>query len=648
MKKWRFISNQNSTIVGINDAGIETFTANMNRSLVREIIQNSLDAALPDLNEPVKVDFAYFDMSREKVPDVDNFQDVLQKCMKSNSGEPDAYKFFKEADDLLKRPTIKVLRISDHNTIGLEGSNSCKKGTSWSRLVKESGSSNKGQNSGGSFGIGKSAAFACSDFRTVFYSSRDHKGLESNFGVAKLVSFQDEAYGGWTTGIGYYSEDSQFVAIPELANFDPKYSRVDSGTDIYIMGMHMTDDFENVFIRSVLLDFLVSFVEKKLVVNIQGRIINHENLSEYMSKLNPYDSEEIRNLLEYYDLLTSSNPKIKKIPLDPTVYGKKYGFEAGECILYLKEGEKLNRKILITREAGMRILEQNRISGSIEFTGVLIINGSHMNEVFKKMEVPSHDAWEPGRCRGEEKKYSKILSELRKYLRDTVKECYGKVTTSSMDAIGASDFLPDSIKSEEEKNLKRNTLNTQVKKLVSKEIEPTKKKTKPVDVKIISMDGDENSGSGPGDSEGPTPGPGPHPGPGLGPEPGENSGLNPGDNPGPSGKDPGDNVNYKLMNVKKRVICSHVEKGLYLLNFIIPSTASKGKIEFTLSGEQNDFELPIMNAKVLSGKTTRIESIIKNTIFLNDLKKGERLKIQLTVDFDTYCMMEVDYYANKK
>lgn len=44
MKKWRFVSNQNSTIVGINDAGIETFTADMHRSLVREIIQNSLDA----------------------------------------------------------------------------------------------------------------------------------------------------------------------------------------------------------------------------------------------------------------------------------------------------------------------------------------------------------------------------------------------------------------------------------------------------------------------------------------------------------------------------------------------------------------------------------------------------------------------------
>lgn len=38
MKKWRFMSNQNSTIVGINDAGIETFSADIQRSLIRELM----------------------------------------------------------------------------------------------------------------------------------------------------------------------------------------------------------------------------------------------------------------------------------------------------------------------------------------------------------------------------------------------------------------------------------------------------------------------------------------------------------------------------------------------------------------------------------------------------------------------------------
>ena len=84
MKKWRFLSNQNSTIVGINDAGIETFTANMNKSLVREIIQNSLDAVIDGGTDPVEVEFIQFDILRESIPDVDELQRAINKCKKSN------------------------------------------------------------------------------------------------------------------------------------------------------------------------------------------------------------------------------------------------------------------------------------------------------------------------------------------------------------------------------------------------------------------------------------------------------------------------------------------------------------------------------------------------------------------------------------
>lgn len=133
---------------------------------------------------------------------------------------------------------------------------------------------------------------------------------------------------------------------------------------------------------------------------------------------------------------------------------------------HLQEGEGFNRKVLMTRQVGMRILEQNRISGSIEFTGVLIIEGNNMNEAFKNMEVPSHDAWEPGRCRGEEKKYNNILNDFRKYIRETVKKCYGKVSSNSMDAIGASDFLTDTKESENNEKVSKNELSTLIKNLI--------------------------------------------------------------------------------------------------------------------------------------------------------------------------------------
>ena len=635
MKDWRFISNQNSTISGINDAGIETFTANIHRSLVRESIQNSLDAAITDFGKPVEVDFSLMNIPRENFPGIEVFQGVINKCYKSNEMEPDAKRFFKNADKIIKGSDISILRISDHNTIGLEGSDTCAKGTSWSRLVKESGSSNKGQSSGGSFGIGKSAAFACSDLRTVFYSSLDTKGLRSSIGVAKLVSFEDKNLGGWTTGVGYYSEDDRFVAIPELLSFDDSYNRKDSGTDIYIIGAHLSDDSKDVFIKSILLDFLVALVKGQLIVRVQNDIISKETLAKHMRELNPYENEEIKELLDYYHLLTSNDTNIIKIPLNSNIYGEKYGFNDNECTLYIKEAEGYNRKILITRRAGMKIFEQNRISGSIEFTGVLIIDGPNMNEAFKKMEVPSHDAWEPGRCRGEEKRYTDILKGLRKYLRDIVKEQFSKVNTTSMDAIGASDFLPDRPEGEGKDEQKKYELSTRIKKLSSKEVKPARTRVKAVELTEVELadTGEEGGGDYEGKGNG---GKGKHKGKGIGD--GDRGGTNRGEENG-----------LKQISVKKRLMCEDASNGIYTLSMTVPSTASIGKINFELSGEQSEYELPIVNASILSkGSSTVIDKFKGNTVYLKNLRKGECLKIEIKVSFDKYCMMEVDYYAKKR
>jgi len=621
MKKWRFISNQNSTIVGINDAGIETFTSNMNRSLVREAIQNSLDAALTDNTEPITVEFELFELPRERYPDLDNFQNAIQKCRDSNKNEPDAFNFFNKASEILRENNISVLRISDHNTKGLGGSDTCAKGTDWSRLVKESGSSNKGEGSGGSFGIGKSAAFACSDLRTVFYSSLDKDGLISNIGVARVVSFEDEVLG-WTTGVGYYSDDGKFIAIHELADLNKNYKRTDSGTDIYVMGMHKTDNFIRDFINAVLLDFLVSLVNKKLIVKVQDQEISCKTLPAYMSKLNPHESEEIKDLLDYYHILTKADPRIIKIPLDSNVYGKKYGFADGECTLYLMEGEELNRKIMITRRAGMRILEQNRISGSIVFSGVLVIEGDNMNAAFKKMEVPSHDAWEPGRCRGEEKKYRDILEGLKKYLRDVVKEVFGKPSATSLDAFGASDFLPDKPEDKDDK-LAKDPLSTRIKNVSGRVIIPKS------DVAIPDPEGQGNGGGNPDTPDGPPnpPQPGPRP------------------NPGPN---PDIKNRFTDIKVKKRLICQNAQSGVYVLNMVIPKTVSESKLKFSLSGEQSDYELPIRNARIVSNPNgASIKAINGSEIYISNVSQGALLQLEITVDFDEYCMMEVGYAIKK-
>ena len=138
--------------------------------------------------------------------------------------------FFKTAYETLDFNSINVLKISDYNTTGLKGSSSGKSGTAWSRLVKESGTNDKDGVAGGSFGIGKSAYFACSRFRTVFFSSLSEDNEKSNIGVARLISF-DLDNETKSIGMGFYAEGNKLLAIQDLADFDGKPKRTEYGTD---------------------------------------------------------------------------------------------------------------------------------------------------------------------------------------------------------------------------------------------------------------------------------------------------------------------------------------------------------------------------------------------------------------------------------
>lgn len=61
--KWRFASNNKGIVDGFNDPGIETFSADSISSMVREVIQNSVDQQV-DENRPVVVDFDFFKSRR--------------------------------------------------------------------------------------------------------------------------------------------------------------------------------------------------------------------------------------------------------------------------------------------------------------------------------------------------------------------------------------------------------------------------------------------------------------------------------------------------------------------------------------------------------------------------------------------------------
>lgn len=619
---WRFVSNQHSALVGINDAGIETFSSSVISSLVRETIQNSLDAKLEGYEGPVFVEFAFAKLNHSSFPDASGFDTVLHKCYRSNKSEPQAERFFKKAMDVME-DCIPVLRISDHRTTGLCGSDTCAKGTVWSRLVKESGSSNKSDGSGGSFGIGKSAAFACSQLRTVFYTSIDKIGLKSSIGVARLISFEQET-DDWTTGVGYFSDDNKFTAINTVLSFDPNYTRVvdDPGTDVYVMGSSVDSSAKQEMINSVLINFLVSIIKKKLIVSVDDTVIDSSTIGEFISKINPYDTNKaLGSLVAYYRLLTTNDPSIRRISLDSKIYGEKYGFKDGECTLYLMEGENLNRRILMTRSAGMSLFEQDRFSSDIEFTGILMIEGDAMNREFKEMEVPSHDAWKPSRCKDKTTYYDNMFKDLRKYMRERVNECFGKVTSTVIDAFDAGEFLPDSSMIEDSAGAKKSGIFERVRKLIGKETPPKKKKPRPLIVtpkqeKEVKEENADKVKKKPKDQEGK---------------------QKTTKNPAP---------NFKSVAVNTRAICVNPTEGRYQIRFIVPKKAKAGRLDISVAGDEDS--QVVKNAKVISSKGTTISKVEGNSLYLGNLIAGDYLSLEVSVDYDCYCMLEVQYYENKK
>lgn len=142
-QKWNFPSNNYGQILGIAESGVETFNGTPIKSLAREICQNSLDAAL-DRGKPTRVEFKTFEIDPRNIPDYKSLEDALKRALDfwSQQQSDKAKTFFRQALDVIHKPTITCLRISDFNTSGLIGSHE-EYNSPWCNLTKSSGASDK-------------------------------------------------------------------------------------------------------------------------------------------------------------------------------------------------------------------------------------------------------------------------------------------------------------------------------------------------------------------------------------------------------------------------------------------------------------------------------------------------------------------------
>jgi len=630
MIRWNFPPNNYGQKDGLNDSGIETFKGTPYDSLAREVIQNSLDASNPKSGAPVQVHFELIRMPTKVFLGREDFIFALEACKREKPDHEATQRFFKVALEEMGNEELSVLKISDYNTTGLLGSRDDGGNNDWENLIKSSGSSDKGMGKIGSFGIGKNAPFACSRLRTVFYATKDIEGNTAFQGVAKMMTHKDRN-GNETRGTGFYGTINRNGPIYNFANLDPFYIRDEVGTDILIAGFTETKDWENEIIKSVIENYFVAIHENKLIVKVGNTIIRASRLPELIDKHLSKDPECLSPM--FYRALVSP---------DKIIYPEDDLLRMGKVELYVLQDKGFPKRVAMVRGTGMKIFNKDRFHTPIQFAGVFIARGEGINDFMKRLEPPSHNAWEPQRH--DDPDFAKqTIKDIYSWINANIRSLANIDEREELDVEGISQYLPDD---EDEFESEHTGQQEGVEPITPKEVE-----VKSVQPKTPSHEDDKgeptsNDGSGDDDtvngggaytgSRGTEP---------VRPGPGGGNGGGGGDGPSDEGGSSAPKRSHPIRLKRIRVFCTDPDEGVYKIIFE-PDQDCKGYLKLNAIGDDGIREA--VSVRSAKDSDTGETLIINGTGLIGPItfSKSRPGKLEVALQDGLRCAMEVTANAD--
>ena len=445
--KWRFPSNGGGADEGFNNAAIDHFSGARIQSLVRESIQNSLDAR-KSKDEPVLVSFTFDEVLAKDafgIPELADFLKLAKERAKRDNND-DVKVFFSDALGIIqKKEAFGVFGIHDSNTTGLRGpinkdDDVKNEGGQWLALVKGTGHSHKPDSESlGSFGHGSKAPIAVSKFRTVFYLTRidsEKKKIEERFQGKSILVSMKLSDGDWTQATGFFGEPGRLDpiiggAIPGWARDLRDAQSGETGTSVFIPEPDLNcsiEDLWNLVKLSVLRSFYFAVKKQHLAVKFgDGTKLESSNLDSFNDLV----------LSEFGNHVDGGETAAKMLRFNKTIQyptndledgsplvGKLTSKSFGEYEWYMRVGVELDsREVAVARQNGMLITHnpQNleRFPGTKPFSLFVCVTGSAGVTTLRSMENPAHDKFEPERIKKEEKRkkaekdYKEFCDEIR-------------------------------------------------------------------------------------------------------------------------------------------------------------------------------------------------------------------------------------------
>ena len=469
MIKWSFPHNNYGSAAGANTAAIDTFAGTRLSSVVREIIQNSLDVA-KNSNEPVRIRFSLETVDKQLFDGFEGIEPHLKACSKmaEQQGLDDAVNFYERGlEEIKKSRNVNVLCVHDYNTIGLEGPIDGTQVGSWFALIKGAGISQKTTSGSlGSFGHGSKAPFSYSQTRTIFYYSRIEQNgkIEDRFqGKSILQSHGDPSDPEhFTQGEGYYGHVEKLQPlindeIPEWAREIREKVTDDTGTSIYVPYTEYSKDLYPETKITVIANFFFAIRSGALEVTVGDDPITKETVVKMFEDCEAilHNEQDEIDVTHIEDCFKSINTILR-----PDHHNTQEVKGFGRFTWFLRVGDDLEKKVGLARNSGMLITRRPpdlRVFYNVKpFDMFVCVDGQDGSEFLKRLENPTHDNFEFDRIKlpDERKQVRRTYKNFRNKIRDIINS-YAELDNNDEEGVSDLGFLFSDV-SDTETNIGKN------------------------------------------------------------------------------------------------------------------------------------------------------------------------------------------------
>ena len=434
---------------GFTPAGIAAFSNLRPAAVVRELLQNSLDAALIEAREPcAHVRFERSTCTLEEIPGIESYRTAFRRALEEQSPSGSARPVVERIARTLEGESHDVLWVID-NGVGLDGKR-------MSALLSD-GVSAKGGGASGTFGNGHSVVVPASNLRYVMYGGLTANGQSYGSGQAVLASHRDEADQRSRSGRGVYLESFEPVsvdvpftlaqgdAIPPMVAAAVDWIRDEHGHGAAVIipafnNFEHEQSLQEAVFRAAAFNFFQAIHEGGLVVEVVdpqgGGLLDAATLPQvlapYRDELRPGRTGAFlsgRKANEAYEALVDGETH-------------EVATSQGNVAVRLLRRESGRRSVGLCRN-GMWITEElpmfrNAFADRQPFQGLILLSSDQEDpffELIREAETPLHDKLAPKQMAPNRRK---ALRQALGEIRDAVAEL---VPVSSEDVYSPPDIL---------------------------------------------------------------------------------------------------------------------------------------------------------------------------------------------------------------